>query len=160
MHWKWRVRHAQGFRELGLLKEAAEELALVPQENTDELEFLREKAVLAQETGEWAELTAAARTLAHREPESPEWWILWAFGTRRSVSIEAAEKILLVAVMMHDRVATIHFNLGCYACQLGNLDGARARVARAIAIDQHFQELARTDPDLEALRNNDPALWQ
>jgi hypothetical protein len=159
MHWKWRVRHAQGFRELGLLKEAAEELAAVPTEHTEETEFLREKAILAQEREEWAELAAAARILAHREPHEPDWWILWAFGTRRSVSIEAAEKILLVAVMMHDRVATIHFNLGCYACLLGNLDGARARVARAIGIDSQFQDLARTDPDLEALRQSNPELW-
>jgi hypothetical protein len=47
---------------------------------------------------------------------------------------------------------TIQFNLGCYACQRGDLNSARTRVDRAIALDPKFSVLAATDPDLAPLR--------
>ena len=67
----------------------------------------------------------------------------------------AAESILLDAERAHPREATIQFNLGCYACQRGDLPAARRRVDRAIALDPAFREAAATDPDLAALRETD-----
>jgi hypothetical protein len=48
---------------------------------------------------------------------------------------------------------TIQFNLACYAAQLGQLDEARRRLGRAIHLDKGFAIMAKTDPDLEAIRN-------
>jgi Tfp pilus assembly protein PilF len=77
---------------------------------------------------------------------------MWAYGVRRAHSLDAAEKILLQAASLHPADATIQFNLGCYACQLGRPEEARRRVERAIALDEKFRELAASDPDLEPLR--------
>jgi Tfp pilus assembly protein PilF len=44
-----------------------------------------------------------------------------------------------------------HFNLGCYACQLGDIDQAKERVRRSIELDAKFKMLALDDPDLEPL---------
>ena len=159
MNWKWRVSHARGYRELGLLKEARQELALVPETHADNSEVLAEYAALSQETGSWRKLAAACRTLAKRHPEDPGWWIMWAYGTRRAESIEAAEKILLEAEALHADNATIQFNLGCYACQLGNLGAAHARVQRAIALDRAFAAMAQSDADLEPLRRIATTPW-
>ena len=56
------------------------------------------------------------------------------------------------AEQRHPEEATIQFNLGCYACQRGDLKVARERVTRAIALDAAFQQAASTDPDLAPLR--------
>ena len=84
---------------------------------------------------------------------------MWAYGTRRAESLTAAEKILLEAEALHGTNPTVQFNLGCYACQLGNLTAAQARVKRAIALDRHFQLLAQTDSDLEPLRKAVTEPW-
>lgn len=159
MNWKWRVSHARGYRELGLFKDARQELALVPEKHAEASEVLAEHAALNQETGSWKKLAEACRSLAKRHPDDAGWWIMWAYGTRRSESLEAAERILMDAEALHTENATIQFNLGCYACQLGNLGAAHARVQRAIALDKNFTAMALTDPDLEPLRKINAATW-
>ena len=159
MNWKWRVRHARGYRELGLLQDARRELALVPKAQVEETNVLAEVAALSQELGEWRKLATVCETLARRHPEDAGWWIMWAYGTRRAESLTEAERILLEAEALHGANPTILFNLGCYACQLGNLAAAQARVRRAIALDRHFQILAQTDSDLEPLRKAAAGPW-
>jgi Flp pilus assembly protein TadD len=154
MHWKWRVRHARGYRELGLTQDAKSELALIAETHRDESDVLAEYATLHQETGAWSQLEEVCRRLAQRHPEDPAWWIMWAYGARRARSLDAAEKVLLEAEVLHAKDATIQFNLGCYACQLGNLAAAQRRVQRAIALDRAFAELAKSDADLEPLRKS------
>jgi len=155
MNWKWRVSHSRGYRELGLFNEAREELKHVPALHADESDVVAEYAALHQESGAWRELEATCRKLARRHPDDPCWWIMWAYGARRAESLSAAEKVLLEAEPLHSENATIQFNLGCYACQLGNISAARKRVRRAIALDAHFEKLARSDADLEPLRKTD-----
>ena len=73
-------------------------------------------------------------------------------ATRRAISIHAARPILLEALQRFPEDATLHFNLGCYAAQLGELGEARRLVRKAIALDGAYRDLARTDPDLEPIR--------
>ena len=81
-----------------------------------------------------------------------------AYATRRSESLREAEAILRQAEQRHPEDATIQFNLGCYACQRGDLSTARERVVRAISLDQAFRSAASTDPDLAPLRECGPPL--
>ena len=99
-----------------------------------------------------AALVDVARKLVLRQPAESGWWITWAYATRRSQSLHAAEAILLEAERTHPQEAAIQFNLGCYACQRGDLAEARRRVDQAIALDKTFKESAATDPDLAPLR--------
>ena len=87
-----------------------------------------------------------------RAPAEASAWVTWAYATRRADSLQAAEKILLEAEHHHPAEPTIQFNLGCYACLRGDLDVARRRVDRAIALDKKFAAAAATDPDLGRLR--------
>ena len=63
-----------------------------------------------------------------------------------------SEAILRDAETHHPDEPTIQFNLGCYACQRGDLTEARRRVERAIALDGDFRRQAREDADLAPLR--------
>jgi Tfp pilus assembly protein PilF len=152
MQLKWRLSHARGYIELGMLDEAEAELARVSPEDADKMEVLALHVAILHERHDWEKLRVLAETLVSRNPEYPDWWITWAYAARRSINLVAAESILRKAEQLHPTNATIQFNLGCYACQLGNLIAARARIAKAIQLDENFRAAADSDPDLEPLR--------
>lgn len=152
MQLKWRLSHARGYLELGMVDEAAAELRRIPREERDATAVLALRALVLQEQGRWRALHTTAAELVRRQPEEAGAWVTWAYAARRAVSLAAAEEILRDAESRHPADPTIQFNLGCYACLRGDLKAARARVARAVALNAAFREHARADPDLEALR--------
>lgn len=154
MHPNWRLSHARGYLALGLNELASQELAELPPEMaaTDEAMVLRVAVLHAME--QWVLLEPLAAEMAKRQPKEASWWITWAYATRRTESLLAAEAILREAELIHPREATIQFNLGCYACQRGDLNEARRRVDHSISLDPMFGKTALTDPDLTPLRDN------
>lgn len=155
MQLKWLLSHTRGYLELGMVEEAAAELDRVPELSASELDVRVLRALVLQEKKQWTRLVPVAAGLVREKPDDPGWWIMWAYATRRSASLAAAEKILLEAETSHPKEATIQFNLGCYACQRGDLTTSRDRVDRAIALDEHFRDAAATDPDLAPLRESE-----
>jgi len=152
MDLKWRLAHARGYLGLGMIAEASAELDQVPPEMAQEMDVLVLRALVLQEQGAWPALRNVASELVLRQPMEPGWWVTWAYATRRSQSLAAAEAILIEGERAHPDEATIQFNLGCYACQRGDLAEARRRVDRAIALEPSFRKTAESDPDLAPLR--------
>ncbi|HEY9156076.1 MAG TPA: hypothetical protein VIM69_13150 [Opitutaceae bacterium] len=155
MQLKWRLSHIRGYLELGMIEAAAAEFAEIDVGLHGESEVLKVSLCLFHEQENWEATRRVAAQLCQREPSIPAWWITFAYATRRAESLEAAEAILLVAVKLHPKDATIQFNLGCYACQRGDLSAAKSFVNRAIALDSQFLATAKTDPDLKALHGTD-----
>lgn len=149
---RWHLSHARGYLELNMVAEAAAELDALPKSHAMSCEALALRITLYQKRGQWPELSTASAELARQRPYDAGAWIIWAYATRRADSLEAAERILREARILHPKEATISFNLGCYHCQRGDLAGAQQLVDEAIALDSKFQELAATDPDLAPLR--------
>lgn len=158
MDLKWRLSHARGYLQLGMLREAKAELAAI--EGADALlpEVRTLQVALLQESRQWKALGKLAGELAVESPAEVDWWIVWAYAVRRSAGVAAATAILARAEKIHPSDPTIQFNLGCYACQRGDLDEAIARVTRAVKLDKGFLESARNDPDLRPLRDASPDL--
>jgi len=152
MQVKRRLSYAQGYLGLGLVAEAAAELERIPPGESDALEVLALRLAVLQEQKKWPALSALAGEFVRRSPDEAAGWVTWAYATRRADSLDAAERILLEAEQRHPEEAIIQFNLGCYACQRGDLVAARKRVDRAIALDKKFAAAAATDPDLAPLR--------
>jgi Tfp pilus assembly protein PilF len=149
---KRRLSHAHGYLELGMVAEAAAELDRIPAPHDTAIEVLSLKLAVLQEQRNWPALRDLARNVVERLPQEASGWVTWAYATRRADNLLAAEKILLSAEVHHPTDATIQFNLGCYACQRGDLATARSRVDRAIALEPKFAAAAATDPDLAPLR--------
>lgn len=156
MNLKWRLSHVRGYLELGMVKEARTELDAVVGADAERVEVQALRVALLQATEKWRPLRKLAGELVASDPGEPGWWIILAYATRRVNSVRAAEKVLLEAVARHADDPTVQFNLGCYACLLGDLAGAKTRVERAIALDQDYRKNAREDPDLESLRAAEP----
>jgi tetratricopeptide (TPR) repeat protein len=152
MFTKRRLSHAQGYLELGMIAEAAAELDHIVGPEAESTPVIAVRLAVLHEKNDWPAVRLLAAQLIGRGANEAGIWVMWAYATRRAVSLEAAEKILLEAEQHHPTDATIQFNLGCYACQRGDLRHARDRVDRAVAIDEKYAALALTDPDLAPLR--------
>lgn len=159
MNLRWHLSHARGYLDLGMFAEAEAELAAIPSPDDDLPEVHALRVALLHEKCDWLELRGVAAGLVQRQPDEPGWWVSFAFATRRTRSIEDAREILLAAERAHPQEAIIHFNLGCYACQLGEFDEARRRVWRSIELRSELRELAHHDPDLQPLRDQDPFMF-
>lgn len=148
---EWHFRAATGFLELGMLDDAATELAEIDPKEKLRPEVIDFWVALYCRARKWDAMEAMARKMVALRSEDPGTWIKWAFATRRAASIDAAREILLQAEEKHPDDPTIQFNMGCYACQTGNLAEASERVKKAIQIDASFRDIAMNDPDLEPI---------
>lgn len=157
MNLRWRLSHVRGYLALGMLREAEAELDAIAPPDATTTPVLSLRVALLHEQQDWSRLRDLARELVSVQPEEAGWWVSLAFATRRCESLQQARAILLEAEQRHAAEAIIHFNLGCYAAQLGALDEARRRVLHSIALSEEFRTIARHDPDLEPLRVQDPA---
>lgn len=147
-----RLSFARGYLELGMVAEAAAELAQLSGTDAETNEVLALKIAVRHEQEDWPGVRDLARELIRREAADAAIWVTLAYATRRADSLVAAEIILIKAEKAYPDEPTIQFNLGCYACQRGDLKEARRRVDRAIELDDKFKEIAATDPDLAPLR--------
>jgi tetratricopeptide (TPR) repeat protein len=146
---------ASGLSELGLYQDAVEELESLPVEIRETTVVLASWLELYQHWHKWAEALAVAQRLTELEPDESNWVIALAYATRRARGLSSARQVLENAVEKFPNCAAIHFNLACYAAQLGELDEARGRLRRAIELDSEFAPLAKTDPDLAPIRSED-----
>ena len=153
-----RLLAASGFCELGLYQEAVEELEGLPESERQTGQALIIWLELYQGWQKWAEATMVAARLAETEPEESNWQVALAYAVRRSRGLASAREILIDASLKFPVCAAIHFNLACYEAQLGHLEEAKKRLRLAIQINREYADLARSDPDLEPIRDAFPGL--
>lgn len=145
------LRAAQGYIELGMFVEASDELECIAPEHRSQPAVLAFRYEIYSRLEIWTHAEVVARQLVKIAPEDQGCWISWAYATRRCQSIDAANQILLDAEKLHPKNANIQFNLGCYACQMGNLEESKRRVEAAISLDEKYRAMALDDQDLEPL---------
>ena len=72
-------------------------------------------------------MEVVASELWKRQPDDPDNWNNLAFSIRRKDSIKAAQTLLLEALEKFPNDAMTRYNLGCYACKLGDLEDAKKK---------------------------------
>lgn len=148
--------YAEGYLTLAMKRDAAEALAEISPAEADALPVLAMRAAVHSELADWPRAAEAATALCERVPENAGHWIQRAYAVRRARDIGEAREILLEAMVRHPGEAIIRFNLACYEAQLGRLPEARAHLAEACRLYPRCGEMAKTDPDLEPLRQKKP----
>ena len=149
-----RLVAAVGFAELSLFQDAVQELEELPDKVKEITIVLATWLEVYQRWQKWSEASSVAMRLAEMEPDESNWPLALAYAVRRSRGLVFAQEILRQAGEKFPDCATIHFNLACYAAQLGYLGEARQRLCRAIQLDQEFAALAKTDPDLKPIQTD------
>ena len=140
-----------GYMELGMWDEAAGRLEEMPFEFRMDRRFMKIRLLISEHFGRWDMAEVVAGHLAKTHPDSAFYWIEWGRAARRAISVQRAIEILLDAEKHHPDEATVHYNLGCYACLLGQMDECKERLKRAFELDAALKLVAIDDPDLDAL---------
>ena len=65
--------------------------------------------------------------------------------------MKEARAVLMEAAAHHPNEALIPYNLGCYACVLGQMEAARKLLEQAFSMDLNLKRLALDDPDLDPI---------
>lgn len=149
--------YAQGWLLLENVEEAARSLARIPADYRERPEVRRLRLDVFLAAGQWREAVPLARQLVEAEPGEVGHWISLAYALRRAESLPPAEEVLGEASRRFPACALIWFNLACYAAQQGRLAEARTLLATALRLEPAMEELARTDADLQPLREADAA---
>jgi lipopolysaccharide biosynthesis regulator YciM len=146
------LEYASGYLALGLLDEASDELEMIEGDDRMSADVMRLRVDLYHQAKQWDLLLAVARALARLAPEDEQGWISWAFALRELQRVPEAQEVLVKAESIHGQsCATLHYNLACYACLLGNMEDAKNRPSTACKMEAVFKASALDDPDLSAI---------
>jgi tetratricopeptide (TPR) repeat protein len=149
-----RIRYAKGYVELGLFRDARQELESIdgPDATSDESIAVWIDVLVGLE--QWEDLELICGGLTERQPEEPRWWLLWAHAQKMRGHLQEARSIGLRAIRIHPCNPAIRHDLARYCCLLGDLPSACRYVGDAIELDPSFRQKAVKDPDLEAMRGS------
>ncbi len=150
-----RLRAAVGWMELGLPRDALQEISGLPIAIQEHPKLLQLRWSLLSGLKEWAQAYSVAEIWLQKEPCDPSAWISRAFAARRQPggSVAQAFGLLEPAAAIFPGEAMIPFNLACYQVQMGNLAAARGWWAMALIRGDRDEllRLALEDADLEPL---------
>ena len=141
---------AVGYAELGMFPEAEDELDSIAPNLQHLPEVLGVRMELHSKQERWDWMRELASSLMRTNPDDPQWVISYAYATRRAHCLEAARDVLRAASSKFPNEPTIHYNLACYECQLGNLETSKLYLEDAFRLHPGFRESALKDPDLAA----------
>ena len=142
---------AEGFLELDMPLDANDEIESIDPEVRHVPEVLAVRVGIYRALEAWPLMQTVAKQLALHAPDEADWMVAWAYATRRTDSLEAARLILVNAVERLPGVAVFHFNLACYAAQLGELDCSKVYLSRAIELQPGLRLRALEDEDLRPI---------
>jgi len=142
----------EGYCGLGMYDEALRRISQARRKGDHSLtlDFLRTRILRA--AGRFVELRKTAEQLRRQRPDEPEVWVSLADAVRHQDSLQQGRSILLEAERKFPNNPHIKFQLGCYHCQLRDLDKARSYLQAAIRIDESWASVAKEDADLAPLR--------
>ncbi len=152
---QFRLSAAVGWLELGNPVEALAELEQISAPFQDHPDVLEARWGILASQHRWPAALETARKLLQLAPDRASAWLHHAYALRRAPDggLRAAWQALTPALEKFPDEPTIPYNLACYACQLDELDAARAFFQRAVIVGgkEHIKPLALNDRDLEPL---------
>ncbi|HKS36539.1 MAG TPA: tetratricopeptide repeat protein [Verrucomicrobiae bacterium] len=146
---------AIGWIELGNMSEAKTALGQLSPAARSHPDALEAWWVILAEEKDWSKGLVVANTLLEASPKSPTGWLHRAYALRRvkEGGLKAAWEALLPAFEKFPEESTIPYNLSCYACQMGQMEEARAWLQRAVKAGgiETIKRMALRDADLKPL---------
>jgi tetratricopeptide (TPR) repeat protein len=151
----FRLAAAEGWIELGCPGEAQIELEEIDASLEDHPDVIEVRWQLLAAQHRWPAALEAGRRLLDLAPDRVTGWLHHAYALRRTPEggLRAAWNALAPALEKFPDTATVPYNLACYACQLDQLDAARAFFQRALGVGkkERLKQMALNDRDLEPL---------
>lgn len=146
------VGAARGYLELGLAREASEELDSLPTGvmAIPEIVFLRAEIYI--HLHKWPEAMMLARPMAGKFPDEPAWWLFWAFSLKQLGDPDEAFQVMSEAAELHPDNPSVLYTLARCSSATGDLSQAKLHLARAFDLEPKLRDLASDDADLAPFR--------
>lgn len=144
----------QGYAELGMYQDALAELDTLPDLLREHPQVLEMRLLVLMQQQAWRKALAVSKQLCRAAPQAPIAFIHAAFCLHELGRTDEAKLTLINGPDTLQQDPTFHYNLACYECVLGELESARLHLERSFFLDQKFREFAKTDPDLNPLREH------
>jgi len=144
---------AEGYSQLGMPEEALEELDQLPNDGDSGVEVAKVRLPILMQVSRWEEAIATAELLCEKDESDPEHWVHRAFCLHEIGKTREARGVLQNGPSSLMKKAIYYYNIACYDAVVGDLEDAQAHLRKAFEIDGKFREIARTDPDLEGIRD-------
>ena len=153
MTFQQKIRAAEGYAELGMYDDALAELDQIAANQQDGLETLRMRVEIVLRKRDWTSALRSSLKFCQLYPNDSSGFIHAAFCLHELGRTKEAKQTLLdgPAKLLDEPV--YYYNLGCYDAVLGNLDQAKAYLQTCFRLDKSFRDLAKSDPDLERIRD-------
>ena len=146
-----RILAAQGYHELGLWREAWQELDGLVDAAQNRPDVLEMRVLILINERKWREALSLSRRLADVAPNEEGGWVHAAYCLHELGRTPEAIQALLSAPQSLREKAIFHYNLACYSCVVGKIDEAREALFKSFALDKRYRDFARADHDLEPL---------
>ncbi len=149
------LSHVEGYFELGMPEQALEVLQRVRHlvDRDPVASFIYGETLRVLERYE--EALPALRWAIERRPGLIQAYLSLGWCAKRSGRLGEAIDALLKAAAQAPHDALVHYNLACYLSLAGRRDEALWHLREAIRLDGSFRDMARTEPDFDALRSDD-----
>ena len=153
MTFQQKIRAAEGYAELGMYDDALAELDQIDANQQDGLDTLRTRVEIILRKRDWKSALRSSLKVCQLYPDDSSGFIHAAFCLHElGRTMEAKQTLLDGPAKLLDE-PVYYYNLGCYDAALGNLDQAKAYLRTSFRLDKSFRELAKSDPDLERIRD-------
>jgi predicted Zn-dependent protease len=158
------VRHleaAQGWLGLRNWPEAKAEIANIPSALQCHPDVLQVRWAIHAAVKEWELAAHIADSFRQAKPESPFGFVHLAYALHEMKRTQEAQDVLLPVLDKFPDEFIIRYNLACYACQLGDGEGAWRWLEKSVALTdpEEVKQMAMNDPDLEPLRSRIKKRW-
>jgi predicted Zn-dependent protease len=147
-------RMAEGYLELGMFNDALDHLDQLDTEFQDRFAVLQMRVdILLLRKQDWKEALRLSLRICSIHPDQPYGYVHAAFCLHELGRTAEAKQALLDGPASLLEEAVYYYNLACYDTVLGNLEQAKVYLHASFRLDKSFRELAKTDPDLEQIRD-------
>jgi predicted Zn-dependent protease len=152
---------AQGWLGLRNWREAGAELANIPAELQSHPDVLQVRWAIHAAAKEWESAVEVAEAFRQAKPDSPFGFVHLAYALHEMKRTQEAQDVLLPVLDKFRDEFIIRYNLACYACQLGDGEGAWRWLEKSMALSDpdEVKRMALNDPDLEPLRSRIKKHW-
>jgi predicted Zn-dependent protease len=146
---------AEGYLELGMLKDALEHLDQLDCEYQDRFAVQQLRVGILLRKKDWNSGLQCSLRICAIHPEEGYGYVHAAFCLHELGRTAEAKQTLLggPASLLDD--AVYYYNLACYDAVLGNLEQAKVYLHASFRMnkDKTFREMAKNDPDLSQIRD-------
>ena len=151
MEYEWHVRAACGYAELGMFRESIAELDAIPARQQKRPEVLQVRLHHLMRTKRWNEALRVSKILCRVAPDCGTGFLHAGFCLHQLGKTAEAKDLLVTGPVALLKEPIYYYNMGCYEALLGNMNGAKENLHISFKMDASFREVAKKDPDLQAL---------